>query len=149
MAILLIDALFWIASASAGPVWLSSVLFPKADLTKRVWHSPWLSLPWALGFAILVLPRLAWWLGLFVNPSLSAQHLTEQFSTADNFILLWYYILGFDIIVFQVIYKDCIQRDALAFEITIWALVTALCAPVGWLGYTLLRELAQPTEKQD
>jgi len=148
----LVDVLFWLASAGAGPFWGAAILFPKAELTKRIWHSPWLSLPWALGFTILVLPRLSWWLSLFVNPSLSAQYLTEQFATTDNFILLWLYILGFDFIVFQIIYKDCIRRDALAFEITIWALVTALCAPVGWFSYTMLKELAAPapsTEKVD
>jgi hypothetical protein len=149
MAVILVDVLFWIASAGAGPLWAASILFPKAELTKRIWHSPWLSLPWAFGFTILVLPRLSWWLTLFVNPSLSVHYLTEQFSNADNFLLLWLYILGFDFIVFQIIYKDCIQRDRSAFEITIWALVTALCAPLGWFAYTVLKELAPAANKSD
>ena len=144
------DVLFWTSCVAAAPIWGSAILFPKARVTRSAWSHPMLlALPFTLGFTALVLMRLEWWLTRFVTVQLSLQYLTDSFSDRQAFLLLWFYILGFDVAVYGWIYKRLAARNASALEYAVWGLAGALCAPLALCCYTALDYGAPPLQSSD
>lgn len=161
------ETLFWLAALGAAPQWGLAVLFPRAKLTAKLWNPQYAALPLALAFSAGVLPRLAWWLTRFARADLSLANLRSDFAGDDTgadsdshsdsvsaafaaspgpgwpFLLLWLYILAFDIEVFAHMHGKLLARKSSAVEMSSWALVTALCAPLGYALFTLLEILTQ------
>lgn len=131
-------AVFWLAAAGAGCYWLPAVLLPKAAITQRMWRSELAALPFAAVFIALVLPRLPWWVQLFVNADLSLTQLTAEFALPESFLLLWLYVLCFDVAVYRDMFEKLLLADRSSLEISLWAAVTAICAPLGYACFTLV-----------
>ena len=166
------DALFWAAALAAAPQWTAAVLFPRAPLTQRLWRPQYAALPLALAFSAAVLPHLAWWLTRFARADLSLANLSRDFAAGAAssappaaaaaggllaappppgwpFLLLWLYILAFDIEVFAHMHARLRARGSSAVEMSLWALVTALCAPLGYALFTLLEMLTRDARDID
>jgi hypothetical protein len=162
------ETLFWLAALGAAPQWSLAVLFPRAKLTAKLWNPQYAALPLALAFSAAVLPRLAWWLTRFARADLSLANLRRDFAGDDDtgteagadsdsgspapgwpFLLLWLYILAFDIEVFAHMHVKLLARKSSAVEMSSWALVTALCAPLGYALFSLLEILTRDAEEVD
>jgi hypothetical protein len=128
---------FWAANVAAAPLWLCAVLAPQAAVTLRLWRSPWVALPFTVAFSALVLPQLPWWLGQFAGGELSLAGLVRGFAGEEQFLLLWLYILGFDVLVFAQMHAELMRRRAHPLEMACLALATALCAPLGYSVHAL------------
>lgn len=140
---------FWVAAVAAAPLWAAAIFFPRAHLTRRLWDRRLAPLPFGLAFTVSVLPHLRWWLGLFVNPELALVPLAHAFSTPRAFLLLWFYILCFDVAVFADMHARLLRRNAAALEMSVWALITAVCAPLGLITFNLLEALTEHGTEDD
>lgn len=136
-----LELIFWIANVAASPLWVMAVVAPKWSLTERVWNQRWLPLPFALGFFVLVLPRIVWWLSLFNPSSMTIQSLVDAFATRDSFLILWLYILGFDVAVFAWMYQEARRKDYSTLALSVLALITMYCAPGGLAIFIIMDSL--------
>ncbi|EGD76587.1 hypothetical protein PTSG_13256 [Salpingoeca rosetta] len=133
------DVVFWASCVAAAPIWGAAVLFPKAKQTCVLFqHCMLAALPFAVAFSVLVMQQLEWWLTRFIAADLSLAYLVQSFAQPSTFLLLWLYILGFDIAVFGWMHQRLMQRRAPALEMTVWGLVTAVCAPLALACFTAL-----------
>lgn len=127
------DLVFQASCLLAAAPWLSCIFLPYHAITQRILE--YSSLIFAAVFSVFVLPRLAWWLANFAPPELPA--LARTFGQQDNFLLLWLYILSFDIVVYEIMHRQLLAQGASRLQIAFWALLTAACAPLGFAAFKL------------
>jgi len=142
------DMVFWAANLAAAPLWLAAIFFPIAERTKRVWGSEGVAVPFALAFTLAVLPRLQWWLELWLSGRLALSHLIEQFADRESFLLLWLYIIAFDVAIFASIYRQALANNTKPLEMSVWAAATAVCAPLAYAMFTMLTMLDRDTVEE-
>eukprot|EP00056_Hartaetosiga_gracilis_P014522 m.240778 g.240778 ORF g.240778 m.240778 type:complete len:230 (-) comp16029_c0_seq1:118-807(-) len=145
------DVVFWLVNVYAAPIWLVAIFFPKTELARKWFEErvSLLALPFCIVFTVLVLPELEWWLSLFLNGNLSLSFLMSEFTTEKKyFLMLWVYLVGFDVVVFGFIYRKMRSRKCIALEMTLWAVLCALCAPCA-LGLFTMLQLVSLDDKDD
>ena len=127
---------FYLVSYLAIPLWLMMIFLPHASLTKKLMGSVYIVLPFAVPYAILVLPHLSdVLLWLIPTPEKIEQLLTKPYSD----ILAWIHFIPMDLFAGRWIYLDSRHQG---FSALIMAPILTLCLllpPLGFVIYMLYR----------
>ena len=135
-----IEALFSLASLLVLPFWALMTLAPGWGWTRRIVGSPWIAVPLAVPYALLVLPRLGEVLAAFD----SAASVASLLGSGWGATVAWLHFLAFDLFVGRWIYLDGRERDIHPLAMAPVLLLTFLLGPLGFLAYLLLARLWTP-----
>jgi hypothetical protein len=129
--------IFMLSNFSVMPFWLLMILLPRWRITERVMRSPWIVLPPALLYTVLVVPELGTLMPALArpNPTVIAAFLAGEAGTT----IAWAHFLAFDLFVARWVYLDSRER-----RISPWLMAPVLYAclmvgPLGLIGYGVIR----------
>lgn len=131
----LFDLTFW----TAVPFWALMILAPRWRRTPTIVASPLVCAPPLLIYATLVLPEFGPFLSALANPNLPGLQTILAGSTGAA--AAWAHFVGFDLFLGRWIYFDSRERGIHPVPISALLLFTILFAPLGVLGYLIIRFL--------
>lgn len=119
------------------PFWLSMVVAPESDWTRRLLRTPWICAVLAGLYAILVLPEAGNLLPLLARPQLS--EIAALLGTPLGAAAGWLHFLAFDLFVGRWIWNDALESKFSLWLLRPILLLTLLFGPLGLLLYLLAR----------
>ncbi len=131
------ETLFSLSSLLVMPFWLLLIFLPRWRVTERVMAGPWLAVPAALLYAVLVLPRFGEVFTAVANPTLTG--ITTLLSSPTGATIAWVHFLAFDLFVARWVYLDGRSRHISAWFISPILLVVLMLGPVGFLLYLVVQ----------
>ncbi|WP_040840062.1 ABA4-like family protein [Nocardia brevicatena] len=134
--------LFDLTFLTAAPFWALMILAPRWHRTRTIVASPLICMPPLLIYAVLVLPRIGTFWHTLVNPNLPA--LQAMLGGSAGAAVAWAHFVAFDLFLGRWIYFDSRARGIHPVPISVLLLFTILFAPLGALGYLLIRSLRTP-----
>ncbi|WP_433709603.1 ABA4-like family protein [Nocardia sp. CA-084685] len=134
--------LFDLTFLTTAPFWALMVLAPRWHRTPTIVASPLICAPPLLIYAVLVLPRISTFLPTLINPNLPA--LQAMLGSSAGAAVAWAHFVAFDLFLGRWIYFDSRARSIHPAPISVLLLFTILFAPLGVLGYLLIRSLPTP-----
>ena len=127
---------FYAVSYLAVPLWLMMILLPKHSLTQKIMGSVYIVVPFAVPYAVLVLPHFQDILLFFIpTPAKIEQLLTHPYSD----VLAWLHFIPLDLFAGRWIYLDSRKQD---FNVFAMAPILSLCLllpPLGFVLYFIFR----------
>jgi len=131
------ETLFSLSSLLVMPFWLLLIFLPRWRVTERVMAGPWLAVPAALLYAVLVLPRFGEVFTAVSNPTLTG--ITTLLGEPAGATIAWVHFLAFDLFVARWVYLDGRSRHISAWFISPILLVVLMLGPVGFLLYLVVQ----------
>ncbi len=126
------EQVFSISSLLVMPFWALMILAPRWSWTKRIIGSPFISLPAALLYAVLVVPNALSLLPSLANPNLAG--IQTLLGSPQGATIGWIHFLAFDLFVGRWAYLESLERGINAF---VMAFVLALILMFGPLGFAV------------
>lgn len=133
------DLLFALVFPLAAPFWALMVLAPGWSWTRRIVSSPWIVAPPVVVYAVLAVPHLDVLWPVVTRPTLDgvAGALAVPAVAAAG----WAHFVAFDLFLGRWMYLDSRDRGLPALVMAPLLVLTILLAPLGVLGYLLVRHL--------
>ncbi len=135
-----LETLFSFSSLLVMPFWLLLIFLPRWRLTERVMAGPWVAVPAALLYAVLVLPRFVELFTAVLNPTLSG--VTALLGDPAGAVIAWAHFLAFDLFVGRWVYLDGRSRGISAWITSPILFMVLMLGPIGFLLYLLARTVA-------
>ncbi len=102
----MIETIFSLSTAVVVPFWALMILLPRWRVTRFVLSSPWVIVPAAVLYAIVLLPRV----GPLVDAFDSAASLAALLGTPAGATLVWAHLLASDLFIGRWEYLDSRER---------------------------------------
>lgn len=131
------ETLFGLAFPVAGPFWLLLIAALWWSRGRRIITSPWIAVPPLIIYVVVLIPQLGAYWAVMTNPSLPA--LSAILGTPAGATLIWAHLIGFDLFVGRWMVLDAGERRVPGPLVAPLLLLTILLAPLGFLGYLLVR----------
>ena len=131
------ETLFPLSSLLVMPFWLLLIFLPRWRVTERVMAGPWVAVPAALLYAVLVLPRFVAIFAAVANPTLAG--ITALLGDPAGATIAWVHFLAFDLFVGRWVYVDGRSRNISAWLISPILFMVLMLGPVGFLLYLVMR----------
>ena len=131
------ETLFSLSSLLVMPFWLLLIFLPRWRVTDRVMAGPWVALPAALLYAVLVLPRFVEIFTAVANPTLTG--ITALLGDPTGATIAWAHFLAFDLFVGRWVYVDGRSRNISAWFISPILFMVLMLGPIGFLLYLVMR----------
>lgn len=133
------ETIFSFTFLLTAPFWGMMMLAPRWQWTKRIIGSPYILLPAALLYIILIIPSLTDAIPLLAAPTL--ENIAGLLGSDEGATIGWIHFLAFDLFVGRWAYLDAQER-----QITHWLVAPALffilmLGPFGFTLYLLVREV--------
>lgn len=141
-----LDTLFSLSNLLVTPFWALMILLPTWRWTKRIIGSPFIAVPIALIYAVLVIPNALDLLITLSNPTLPV--VRDLLGTPEGATIAWAHFLAFDLLVGRWAYLDSRERNINPFLMAPVLLFTFMLGPVGFLLYLALRPLSSSKQPQ-
>src|SRR5262245_46563063 len=123
--------LFQAVSFLVLPLWLLMICLPTWSVTRWLFRTPVLVVPFVLLYAILVVPFLGTVLPLLTNPNLQLNDVAHLLGQPEAALVAWLHFLAFDLFVGRWIYLDSRERQVNVFLMAPVLLLTLLLGPCG------------------
>ncbi|MCC6602362.1 MAG: DUF4281 domain-containing protein [Anaerolineae bacterium] len=131
------ETLFSLSSLLVMPFWLLLIFLPRWRVTERVVAGPWLAVPAALLYAVLVLPRCGEVFTAVSNPTLTG--ITTLLGEPTGATIAWVHFLAFDLFVARWVYLDGRSRHISAWFISPILFFVLMLGPIGFLLYLVVQ----------
>jgi len=131
------ETLFSLSSLLVMPFWLLLIFLPRWRVTEQVMAGPWLAVPAALLYAVLVLPRFGEVFTAVSNPTLTG--ITALLGEPVGATIAWVHFLAFDLFVARWVYLDGRSRHISSWFISPILFFVLMLGPVGFLLYLVVR----------
>ncbi len=141
-----LDTLFSLSNLLVMPFWALMILLPTWRWTKRIIGSPFIAVPIALVYSVLVVPSALDLLSTLSNPTLPV--VQTLLGTPEGATIAWVHFLAFDLLVGRWAYLDSRDRDVNPFLMAPVLLFTFMLGPVGFLLYLVVRSVASSHPSQ-
>ncbi len=133
------ETIFSLSFLLTGPFWAMMILAPRWRWTRRIIGSPFIILPAALLYVVLVVPALTEAIPALAAPTLD--NIAGLLGSAEGATVGWIHFLAFDLFVGRWAYLDAQKR-----QISHWLVAPALffilmLGPLGFTLFLLIREL--------
>jgi hypothetical protein len=137
----MMETIFSLSFLLTGPFWLMMIVAPRWSWSRRIIGSPYIILPAALLYAVLVVPVMGEALPLLASPTLES--IAGLLGSEAGATIGWIHFLAFDLFVGRWAYLDAQER-----QISHWLAAPALffilmLGPLGFCLYLLIRELVK------
>ncbi|MEE6258070.1 ABA4-like family protein [Plantactinospora sonchi] len=133
------DFLFNVVFPLAAPFWALMILAPGWSWTRRIVGSPWIVAPPLVVYALLAVPHLDLLWSAVSQPTLDG--LAGVLAVPAVAAAGWAHFIAFDLFVGRWMYLDSRERGFPALVMAPLLVLTILLAPLGALGYLLVRHL--------
>ncbi|MCA9899541.1 MAG: DUF4281 domain-containing protein [Anaerolineales bacterium] len=131
------ETIFSLSSLLVMPFWLLLIFLPRWRVTERLVAGPWLAVPAALLYAVLVLPRFGEVFTAVSNPTLAG--ITTLLASPAGATVAWVHFLAFDLFVARWVYLDGRSRKISSWFISPTLFMVLMLGPVGFLLYLVVR----------
>jgi hypothetical protein len=131
------ETLFSLSSLLVMPFWLLLIFLPRWRVTERVMAGPWVAVPAALLYVVLVLPRFVAIFTAVLNPTLSG--VTAFLGDPTGATIAWAHFLAFDLFVGRWVYLNGRSRNISTWFISPILFLVLMLGPVGFLLYLVVR----------
>ena len=131
------ETIFSLSSLLVMPFWLLLIFLPRWRVTERLMAGPWLAVPAALLYAVLVLPRFAEVFTAVSNPTLTG--IIALLGSPAGATIAWVHFLAFDLFVARWVYLDGRSRNISSWFISPTLFFVLMLGPVGFLLYLTVR----------
>jgi hypothetical protein len=141
-----VDSLFSLSSLLVMPFWALMIFAPRWSWTKRIIGSPFISLPAALLYAVLVVPNALSLLPALANPNLAG--IQTLLGSPQGATIGWVHFLAFDVFVGRWAYLDSQERGINPFLMAPVLFLVLMFGPLGFAVYLGVRAIAgsRPSE---
>lgn len=129
--------LFELSNLLVLPFWALMIIAPRARFSARVLASPWIVLPPIAVYAWVVLPQFAQILPVVARPQLDA--VASLLGGPAGATAAWAHFLALDLWIGRFIVLDARERELPGPLLSLLLATTLLVAPLGLLGYLVLR----------
>jgi hypothetical protein len=133
------EQLFSASGLLVMPFWFLMAFLPHWRWTKRIIGSPLISLPAALLYAWLVLPRAGAIWAAVSSPELGP--IAALLGSPEGATIAWAHFLAFDLFVGRWAYLDSRERGVSALFMAPILLLTLMLGPIGLALYLGLRAI--------
>lgn len=133
--------LFDITFLTVAPFWALMILAPRWRWTATIVASPLICVPPLLIYAVLVLPEIGAFLPVLADPNLPA--LQDMLAGEVGASVAWAHFIAFDLFLGRWIHLDSRARGIHPAVISVLLVFTILFAPLGVLGYLVVRALTE------
>lgn len=140
------EQLFQLSNLLIMPFWLLMILLPLWGWTQRIIASPWIVVPPALLYAILVLPGIGSLLGQLASPELT--QIASLLGTPAGATIAWAHFVTFDLFVGRWAYLDSRNRGLSAWVVSPILFLILMFGPLGFLLYLIVRTFVKSTSSQ-
>ena len=130
------DIAFYAVSFLAVPLWTLMIVAPKWKVTHRIMSSVYIVLPFALPYAILVLPHFKDIL-LFMPPT--PEKIGELLSHPYSVVLAWIHFVPLDLFAGRWIYLDSREHNLNVFAMVPILTLCFFLPPLGFSLYFIMR----------
>jgi hypothetical protein len=103
------DAIFSLSSLTSIPFWLLMIFAPRWTWTRRIIGSPFVILPAAILYIVLVFPNIASSFPTLANPKLET--IQTLLGSSAGATITWVHFLAFDLFVGRWAYLDSLERN--------------------------------------
>jgi Domain of unknown function (DUF4281) len=134
------EQVFSISSLLVMPFWALMIFAPRWTWTKRIIGSPFISLPAALLYAVLVVPNALSLLPALANPNLAG--IQTLLGSPQGATVAWVHFLTFDLFVGRWAYLDSQDRGINPFLMAPVLFLVLMFGPLGFAVYLGVRSIA-------
>ncbi len=134
------EQVFSISSLLVMPFWALMIFAPRWSWAKRIIGSPFISLPAALLYAILVVPNALSLLPALANPNLAG--IQALLGSPQGATIGWIHFLAFDLFVGRWAYLDSLEKNLNPFLMAVVLLMVLMFGPLGFAVYLGVRSIA-------
>lgn len=131
------ETIFSMSSLLVMPFWLLLIFLPRWRVTEQLMTGPWLAVPAAILYAVLVLPSFGEIFTAVSNPTLTG--ITALLGNPAGATIAWVHFLAFDLFVARWVYLDARSRHISAWFISPTLFFVLMLGPVGFLLYLVVR----------
>ncbi len=131
------ENIFSLSSLLVMPFWLLLIFLPRWRITERVMAGPWIAVPAALLYAVLVLPQFGEIFTAVSNPTLTG--IAALLGDPIGATIAWVHFLAFDLFVGRWVYLDGRSRKLSAWFISPILFMVLMLGPIGFLLYLVVR----------
>ncbi|MGI5212824.1 ABA4-like family protein [Plantactinospora sp. CA-290183] len=129
--------LFGLVFPLVVPFWTLMILAPGWSRTRRIIASPWIVAPPLVVYAMLTVPHLDVLWPAVTAPTLDG--LRDALAVPALTAAAWAHFVAFDLFVGRWMYRDSRERRVHPLVMAPLLVLTILLAPLGLLGYLLVR----------
>ena len=140
------DTIFSLSSLTSIPFWLLMILAPRHSWTRRIIGSPFLILPAAILYIMLVFPNIISSFPTLANPKLET--IQTLLGSSAGATITWVHFLAFDLFVGRWAYLDSLERNIHPLVMAPILFLILMFGPLGFALYLGARSLvSMPTEQ--
>jgi hypothetical protein len=140
------DTIFSLSSLTSIPFWLLMILAPRWTWTRKIVGSPFLILPAAILYIVLVFPNIASSFPTLANPKLET--IQTLLGSSAGATITWVHFLAFDLFVGRWAYLDSLERNIYPLLMAPILFLILMFGPLGFVLYLVARSLVSLPTKQ-
>jgi Domain of unknown function (DUF4281) len=140
------DTIFSLSSLTSIPFWLLMMLVPRWTWTRKILGSPFVILPAAMLYIVLVFPNIASSFPTLANPKLEA--IQTLLGSSAGATITWVHFLAFDLFVGRWAYLDSLERNIHPLLMAPILFLILMFGPLGFALYLGVRSLLGMPTKQ-
>jgi Domain of unknown function (DUF4281) len=140
------DTIFSLSSLTSIPFWLLMIFAPRWTWTRKIIGSPFLILPAAILYIVLVFPNIASSFPTLANPKLET--IQTLLGSSAGATITWVHFLAFDLFVGRWAYLDSLERNIHPLLMAPILFLILMFGPLGFVLYLGARSLVSLPTKQ-
>ena len=127
------DTIFSVSSLTSIPFWLLMILAPRHSWTRKIIRSPFVVLPAAILYIVLVFPNIAATFPTLANPKLET--VQALLGSSAGATVSWVHFLAFDLFVGRWSYLDSLERNIHPLVMAPILFLILMFGPLGFAIY--------------
>ncbi len=124
------------------PFWFLMIFLPRWKYTKTIIASPYIIVPAALLYALLIIPNIGSTFMLLLNPNLDG--ISKLLGSSSGATIAWVHFLAFDLFVGRYAYLESQKRNLNPILMGLVLFSILMYGPLGALIFVTLRALSKP-----
>ncbi len=124
------------------PFWFLMIFLPRWKVTKTIIASPYIIVPAALLYAVLIVPNIGGTFMLLLNPNLEG--ISKLLGSSLGATIGWVHFLAFDLFVGRYAYLESQKRNFNPILMGLVLFSILMYGPLGALVFLLVRALSKP-----
>jgi hypothetical protein len=141
------NLVFSLSSLLVMPFWFLMIFLPRWKYTKTIVASPYIIVPAALLYAILVIPNIGSTFAQLANPNLDS--ISKLLGSSSGATIGWVHFLVFDLFVGRYAYLESQKRNLNPILMGFVLFSILMYGPLGALIFFALKALLQKPEPKE
>ena len=135
------NLVFSLSSLLVMPFWFLMIFLPRWKYTKTIIASPFIVVPAALLYAILIIPNIGSTFMLLLNPNLEG--ISKLLGSSSGATVAWVHFLAFDLFVGRYAYLESQKRNLNPIVMGLVLFSILMYGPLGALIFLTVRAFSK------